>query len=87
MKKLFISLFVSLLSYSAIQAQINPAEIDDLIKSGSEQLIVNENSRLMQEEFLYYADKLATRLLEFDQNSCNYNYRKGKHLARGEDIV
>lgn len=77
MKKLFISLFVSLLSYSAIQAQINPAEIDDLIKSGSEQLIVNENSRLMQEEFLYYADKLATRLLEFDQNSCNYNYRKG----------
>jgi tetratricopeptide (TPR) repeat protein/flagellar motor protein MotB len=58
-------------------SQINPGEIDELIKTGSEQLIVNENSRLMQEDFLYYADKLAARLLEFDQVSCNYNYRKG----------
>lgn len=77
MKKLFISFIVSIITCSFVQAQINPAEIDELIKSGSEQLIVNENSRLMQEEFLYYADKLAARLLEFDQSSCNYNYRKG----------
>jgi Tol biopolymer transport system component len=61
----------------AVQAQINDSEIDEIVKTGSEQLIVNENSRLMQEEFLYYADKLAIRLLEFDQKSCNYNYRKG----------
>jgi hypothetical protein len=71
---LFIAIFIGV---SQLYSQITPEEIDDLIKTGSEQLLVKENSRLMQEDFLYYADKIAARLLEFDASSSNYNYRKG----------
>jgi tetratricopeptide (TPR) repeat protein len=42
-----------------------------------EQQLVNENSRLMQEELLIEANLLADELLKLNPESSNYNYRKG----------
>jgi hypothetical protein len=61
--------------YSNSQNTLN--EVEEVILKGNEIQLVKENSRLMQEEFLYLADKVADRLLEINPNSCNYNYRKG----------
>jgi hypothetical protein len=60
-----------------LTAQITDAEVLNIIQNESEQIIVSENSRLMQEDFLYHAEMLADKLLTFNSESSNYNYRKG----------
>lgn len=66
-------LFAPTLSFS----QMTDEEIQQLIENGSEALLVSENSRLMQEGFLYHAEKIADKLLTMKPESSNYNYRKG----------
>jgi hypothetical protein len=66
-------IFFSIYSHS----QNTPNDVERIILKGNEIQLVKENSRLLQEEFLYLADKVADRLLEINPNSCNYNYRKG----------
>jgi len=69
---------VTLLFFSCFASSQNTLkDVEETIKNGSELLLVKENSRLTQEEFLYLADKIANRLLEINPNSSNYNYRKG----------
>jgi tetratricopeptide (TPR) repeat protein len=51
--------------------------LKDLLENGSEQLLISENSRMMQEELFYSAEKIADKLLSIKPESANYNYRKG----------
>lgn len=68
--------FLVLLLHNVLPAQV-------LVTMGlsaldlKEQQLVNENSRLMQEELLLEADLLADELLKLNPESSNYNYRKG----------
>lgn len=71
-----VSVIILSLSFD-VYSQNSLNEIQEIIQKGNEIQLVKENSRLMQEEFLYLADKVADRLLEINPNSSNYNYRKG----------
>jgi outer membrane protein OmpA-like peptidoglycan-associated protein/tetratricopeptide (TPR) repeat protein len=70
---LILLLFISTLSYS----QKTEPEIRELAKNGSESEILSQCSQLLQNNFLYLAEILADRLLEFQPNNSNYHYRKG----------
>lgn len=76
-KKGILSFLVVLIFPLFLTAQITDAEVLNLIQNESEQMIVSENSRLMQEDFLYHAEMLADKLLTLNSESSNYNYRKG----------
>lgn len=84
-----LKLFTILIAFFAIttttHSQITESEIDELIKTGSEQKLVSENSRFMQEDYFYFANKIATKLLSFNTTSCNYNYRKGYGVLYSEE--
>ena len=69
-----VGLFASTLSFGQI---ISEQEVRDIAANGSESEIVMQNSTLMAEGYLYYAEILADRLLELNPQSSNYHYRKG----------
>ncbi len=69
-----LALFYSTLSFSQL---ITEDEVRRIATEGSEQEVVMQNSTLMAEGYLYYAEILADRLLEFKPQSSNYHYRKG----------
>jgi outer membrane protein OmpA-like peptidoglycan-associated protein/tetratricopeptide (TPR) repeat protein len=76
MNKLFtltLGLFIALMGFS----QQTEVEIKNVISKSSEQELIGENSRLLQENFFHFADLVADKLLSFDKDNANYNYRKG----------
>jgi tetratricopeptide (TPR) repeat protein len=80
MKKLSSILFGLLFTIYAFSQDKSPwteSGVREIAKSGSEAAIVNNCSMLTQEGYLYYAEILVDRLLEFQPTSSNYNYRKG----------
>jgi tetratricopeptide (TPR) repeat protein len=70
---LFLLILFPFLSFS----QLTDEQVFKLINEGSEQELVSENSRMMQEGMLYHAEMVADKLLTFKPESANYNYRKG----------
>jgi hypothetical protein len=76
-KKGIFSFLIILIFPLFLTAQITDAEVLNIIQNESEQTIVSENSRLMQDNFLYHAEMLADKLLTFNTESSNYSYRKG----------
>ena len=74
---LLLLLFTGLLPFASLRAQMNEEELNQVILNASEQELVVHNSRMLQENFFYFADKVANRLLEMNPESANYNYRKG----------
>lgn len=75
--KLYLFCLSCLFSISNVKAQMTEEELKQVILEANEQALVVHNSRMLQENFFYYADKIATRLLELNPESANYNYRKG----------
>jgi len=75
MRKLFFSIFMltSVHSFS----QMNEAEVKNMVLEASEQKLLVENSRLLQENFFHYAEIVVDRLLEMKPDNLNYSYRKG----------
>lgn len=69
-----LAMFSTNLSYSQLIAE---EEVRRIAREGTEMEIVMQNSTLMAEGYLYYAEILADRLLEFKPQSSNYHYRKG----------
>jgi tetratricopeptide (TPR) repeat protein len=63
-------------SFTAL-AQPTEQDVRNFALTKSEQEIVTENSRMMQDGFLYFAEILADKLVSLNTNSSNYNYRKG----------
>lgn len=70
---LFLLFFIPFNFFS----QLTDEQVLKLIQEGSEQELVTENSRMMQEGMLYHAEMVADKLLTFKPESSNYNYRKG----------
>ena len=58
-------------------AQYTEIEVKNIIAQASEQDLVIENSRLLQENFFHFADLISDKLLEINPESANYKYRKG----------
>ena len=74
---LLLLLFTSLLPFASLRAQMTEEELNKLILNSNEQELVVNNSRMLQENFFYFADKIVNKLLEINPKSANYNYRKG----------
>lgn len=70
---LSISIFWSFVSLS----QLTETEVKNMINGASEKELVAENSRFMQENFFHFANLVADKLIAFNKDNCNYNYRKG----------
>jgi outer membrane protein OmpA-like peptidoglycan-associated protein/tetratricopeptide (TPR) repeat protein len=58
-------------------SQYTEIEVKNIIAQASEQELVIENSRLLQENFFHFADLITDKLLEINPKSSNYKYRKG----------
>ncbi|MBI1835823.1 MAG: PD40 domain-containing protein [Flavobacteriia bacterium] len=76
MKNLILILFI-VLNGSFIFAQKNEMQIRKDARTLSEFDLVAECSQLIGDGYLYYAEILTDKLLEFQPESSNYNYRKG----------
>jgi len=82
-------------------SQTSDEELKKFLLDSNQQRLVVNNSRMLQENFFYFADKTASRLLEINPESANYNYRKGfillemrsqfenaiKHLIKASKLI
>ena len=75
--KTFYSIISSFLIVFISFSQETELEVRKMIRTASEQELVIENSRYIQEGYLYFADLISNRLIEINPESSNYNYRKG----------
>ena len=70
---LFFSLLTSLSSFS----QLTDNQVKELIQTSNEDKLLSENSRMMVEGSFFHAEMITDKLLTFQPESPNYNYRKG----------
>lgn len=79
LKRLLIFSFILFSSYTTFSQDIvwTQSKVNKILASGSENEIMTNCSMLTQEGYLFYAEQLADKLLEFKAESSNYNYRKG----------
>lgn len=76
-------LFFLIISFSFFNfSQTLDETINKLITSGNESQLLKESTRLIQNEFYYHANKIVDKLLEKNNESYNYNYRKGFLLTK-----
>ena len=74
MKKLLVLAFLMpLLSFG----QMTELEIRNLCNSASESELLVLSSQMLQENYLYHAGIVIDKLITYDPQSANYNYRKG----------
>ena len=76
MRKLGL-LLLQMITPILLLAQMTDEEVLKMIETSSEQQLIPENSRMMQEGLLYHAELVVDKLLTFKPESANYNYRKG----------
>ena len=75
--KHFLLLF-SIICFSKLTfCQLTEIEVKNMINSSAEKDLIAENSRFMQENFFHFANLVADKLLVFNKENANYNYRKG----------
>ena len=70
-------LYLLLFNAFTIFSQFTDEEIRTKIANSDETTLLKDNSHLMQEGFLYQAEWVADKLLTFQPENPNYNYRKG----------
>jgi outer membrane protein OmpA-like peptidoglycan-associated protein/tetratricopeptide (TPR) repeat protein len=75
--KLLLFIPLCILITSKFSAQLTNEQIKNIISSGDESQLLKENSRLLYEGFYFQADMLMDKLLNFQPENANYNYRKG----------
>ena len=76
MKNLFIVSYFISFSFLGL-CQLTETEVKNMINGAAEKDLVVENSRFMQENFFHFANLVADKLLAFNKENANYNYRKG----------
>jgi outer membrane protein OmpA-like peptidoglycan-associated protein/tetratricopeptide (TPR) repeat protein len=75
--KHFLLLF-SFICFSKLTfGQLTETEVKNMINASAEKDLIAENSRFMQENFFHFANLVADKLLTFNKENANYNYRKG----------
>lgn len=80
MKPTLLMLF-SLLIFDLFGQSID-TEITKLINTGNENQLLKESSKYIQNEYYFQANKIVDKLLEKNNTSSNYNYRKGFLLTK-----
>jgi hypothetical protein len=73
----FLILLILSCSWIAQAQELTEKDIRAMVEKESEQKLLVQSSVLMQEGYSYYAEIIADKLLTFQPNSANYNYRKG----------
>ncbi|MEX1193077.1 MAG: SPOR domain-containing protein [Brumimicrobium sp.] len=78
MKLCYILITLTLFFKSfAFSQEFTDNELDALIETASEEELVEINTILNFEESYYQAERVANKLLKFQPDNPNYNYRKG----------
>lgn len=60
--------------------QYTEEQLETLLSSSNEKKLIEENTELSLAGIYYQAGRVADKLLEFDAENANYNYRKGYAL-------
>jgi hypothetical protein len=76
LKNKLVALTLLLIPFTG-SSQYTEVEVKNIIAQASEQELVIESSRLLQENFFHFADLVTVKLLEINPKSPNYKYRKG----------
>lgn len=76
MKKILAMVGLTLLSFKGM-TQLNEIEVRQMTQTASEEQLVVEASRMLQENYFFLAEIVVDRLLQINPSSPNYNYRKG----------
>lgn len=58
-------------------SQLNEFEVRQMTQTAPEEQLVVESSRMLQENYFFFAEIVIDRLLQINPTSPNYNYRKG----------
>jgi outer membrane protein OmpA-like peptidoglycan-associated protein len=58
-------------------AQQTEFDVRKKVNTATEDELVKENSRMLQENYFFFAEIVSDRLLQIKPESANYNYRKG----------
>lgn len=74
MKNIFFLLF---LLPTVGFAQLTEHEVRQMTQNASEDELVIESSRMLQENYFFFSEIVVDRLLQIKPQSANYNYRKG----------
>lgn len=79
--KFILLLFSVVIGVSAYAQEPEDGITEELVRqiaaTENEATLVKEASAFMQEGYLYFSEILVDKLLEYDSESPNYNYRKG----------
>ena len=71
-------LLLSFIVFSKVTfGQLTEIEVKNMINASAEKDLIAENSRFMQENFFHFANLVADKLLIYNKENANYNYRKG----------
>lgn len=73
----FTGLVVAFFATLSLYGQMTELEVRQMVKTASETELLVTSSQMMQENYLYQAEIVVDRLLQFNGESSNYNYRKG----------
>lgn len=76
MRLIFTILFALLTSFSSF-SQLTDEQVKEMIQNSNEEKLLTENSRMMAEGSFFQAEMVTDKLLTFQPESPNYNYRKG----------
>ncbi|MEN9997219.1 MAG: hypothetical protein RI922_209 [Bacteroidota bacterium] len=76
MKPRLIIFFALLASFTSF-SQLTDDQVKELIQNSDEDKLLSENSRMMAEGSFFQAEMIADKLLTYQPESPNYNYRKG----------
>jgi outer membrane protein OmpA-like peptidoglycan-associated protein/tetratricopeptide (TPR) repeat protein len=58
-------------------AQLTEHEVRQMTQDATEQQLVEECSRMLQENYFFFAEIITDRLLQLNPQNANYHYRKG----------
>ena len=76
MKKILAIFGLTLLPFLGM-TQLNEFEVRQMTQTAPEEQLVVESSRMLQENYFFFAEIVVDRLLQINPTSPNYNYRKG----------
>jgi outer membrane protein OmpA-like peptidoglycan-associated protein len=76
MKKILAIFGLTLLPFLGM-TQLNEFEVRQMTQTAPEEQLVVESSRMLQENYFFFAEIVIDRLLQINPTSPNYNYRKG----------
>lgn len=79
MNKLLLTLLLALLG-NIVFAQFTDQQIEDFIKKGNKEELLEKSTLTLLENNFYHSNLLASKLLELEPDNANFNYRKGYSL-------